>query len=190
MGCYTPCKTRHACTFVSSSPFHSVHTLSERPHHPHLLLQSLHRTGLTHRYRPQRCRFHRFTYSTIIHLQSHPFLDITMYETLVRPHKVSHIPHLESIALVSQRLQQADINREQKRLRQIANNKRKREDSSGDESPPESKPILDKQLSVPPSSSSSRLSVSSSLPQVRGHTSYLTFAVLVPFSVPLQLPEA
>jgi len=113
-----------------------------------------------------------------------------MYETLVRPHKVSHIPHLQSIAHVSQRLQQADINREQKRIRQIANNKRKREDSSADESPPESKLILDKQLSVPPSPSSSRLSVSNPLPQVRGHTSYLTFAVLVPFSVPSQLPEA
>jgi len=114
-----------------------------------------------------------------------------MYETLVRPHKVSHIPHLQSIAHVSQRLRQADIHREQKRLRQIANNnKRKREDSSGDESPPESKPVLDKQLSVPPSSSASRLSVSNPLPQVRGHTSYLTFAVLVPFSVPSQLPEA
>lgn len=128
-----------------------------------------------------------------------------MYETLIRPHKVSHIPHLQPITQVSQLLKQAEKKREEKRLRQIANNsnntKRKRDTESIDPSLssdelPESKRIrlddgADLTIPIPPSPpSSSRLSVSNALPEVRGHTSYLTFAVLVPFSAPSQLLEA
>jgi tRNA (adenine57-N1/adenine58-N1)-methyltransferase len=164
-----------------------------------------------------------------------------MYETLLRPHEVAQVPQPQSIKDVSEKLKDAEKRREEKRLRQIANNKarlasvitstkRKRGDA-GDASPEnkrvkteedadegvEAEAVLTtvsvqmdmikadeeteqdllvadeshmKEItppsypSTPPPPTPSRISVSNALPEVRGHTSYLTFAVLVPFSIP------
>lgn len=154
-----------------------------------------------------------------------------MYETLLRPHEVSQIPQLQSIGHVSQKLKEAEKRREEKRLRQIANNKarlntttttttltkRKRDDpldnndndndysTEHDLPPSEAKRVKSSETeavdkdemmikvdddddttthnrggSTLPVSKQSRISVSNALPDVRGHTSYLTFAVLVP----------
>ncbi|KAJ8454303.1 hypothetical protein ONZ51_g13105 [Trametes cubensis] len=46
--------------------------------------------------------------------------EITMYETLLRPHQVDTTPALEPIGAVAARLKQAEARREEKRLRQIA----------------------------------------------------------------------
>jgi tRNA (adenine57-N1/adenine58-N1)-methyltransferase len=165
-----------------------------------------------------------------------------MYETLLRPHEVAQVPQLQSIGQVSEKLKEAEKRREEKRLRQIANNKlrqassapaipsptepepvptkRKREDEDGHHTPrdltpdstsPEPKRVksdaeaantitasvqmdmedFDGEMMVDESPmevgdsspvSKPRISVSNALPDVRGHTSYLTFAVLVPLS--------
>lgn len=153
-----------------------------------------------------------------------------MYETLLRPHEVSQIPKLESVSVVSQRLQAAERKREEKRLKQIANaksrnaagdgrsGKRKRDSDGDEEVAGESSEGGNKrvrtdeeeeaeeprgvalQVDVPPTLSPSplttevqngpeesntvtavtRLHVSKALQEVRGHTSYLTFACLLP----------
>jgi tRNA (adenine57-N1/adenine58-N1)-methyltransferase len=173
-------------------------------------------------------------------LPSH--VEITMYETLLRPHEVAQVPQLQPIGQVSENLKEAEKRREEKRLRQIANNKarqaaiaptvpsptepesaptkRKREDEDDCHTPsdlapdgasPEPKRVksdgeathiitasvqmdvedFDREMMVDESPievgdsspvSKPRISVSNALPDVRGHTSYLTFAVLVPLS--------
>lgn len=62
-----------------------------------------------------------------------------MYETLSRPHEVSHVK-LQTIGQVSQKLKTAEIRKEEKRITQIANaklananRKRKREGSKNDD---------------------------------------------------------
>jgi len=65
------------------------------------------------------------------------FVEITMYETLMRPHEVSQIPSLKSVRQVGEELKDMAVRREERRLRQIASSaasraKRKREES-GDE---------------------------------------------------------
>ena len=66
------------------------------------------------------------------------FVEITMYETLMRPHEVSQIPSLKSVRQVGEELKDMAVRREERRLRQIASSaasraKRKREEA-GDES--------------------------------------------------------
>ena len=46
--------------------------------------------------------------------------EITMYETLLRPHQVDAVPPLVSVAAVGAQLKKAEARREEKRLRQIA----------------------------------------------------------------------
>lgn len=164
--------------------------------------------------------------------------EITMYETLLRPHEVNTVPRLLPVSEVSSRLKQAEVKREQKRQRQISaaaakrgKGKRKRDDADElgmkdmipddaedtskkakvEEDPEESD--LDgnaasgsaaKALETPPEISvahsvgglhekepiaepdlanSAKFNVSKVMSEVRGHTSYLTFAVLLP-SIP------
>lgn len=71
-------------------------------------------------------RFHSF------HL-----IEITMYETLMRPHEVTQMPLLKSVRQVGEELKDMAVRREERRLRQIASSaasraKRKREEA-GDE---------------------------------------------------------
>jgi tRNA (adenine57-N1/adenine58-N1)-methyltransferase len=151
--------------------------------------------------------------------------DITMYETLVRPHDVTHVPALQSITEVADKLKKSEGVREIKRLRQIAagqrshenphGEKRKRSEEMNDqEEPPvaeaedsgsgkrlktddemdDGTPSQDADVSRSLDESSTqsaragasipappaKISVSKAIPEVRGHTSYLTFATLLP----------
>lgn len=53
--------------------------------------------------------------------------DITMYETLLRPHEVNTLPALRSVNEISNKLKKAQATREEKRLKQIAASQAKRE---------------------------------------------------------------
>ncbi len=181
-------------------------------------------------------------------------VEITTYETLLRPLEVFQAPPLPSIGLLAARLKHAEQRREDKRLRQIAANraqaaaaagttttadadtemaldadadmtleddadadadaenkevvgaKRKQPtlstpaflspDDLDEESAPHkrartdvastSTPVAEASTSTPGASTSTstpapaRLNIAKVLPEVRGHTSYLTFACLVP----------
>ena len=153
-----------------------------------------------------------------------PAPEITMYETLLRPHQVDVAPALPSVAAVSAQLKRAEARREEKRLRQIAQAhrgnaaaaKRKREDAApaagspspagkrvktaeGEEAeaPADAEPKQEQgegqsavvaaegQQEVEPEQAQepAKVSLSKAFAEVRGHTSYLTFAVLLPASV-------
>ncbi|KZP18947.1 tRNA methyltransferase complex GCD14 subunit [Athelia psychrophila] len=152
---------------------------------------------------------------TVNALNEAGFTDITMYETLIRPHEVNQIPALQSVSEISDRLKLAEQKREEKRLRQIALSrsngiaKRKRSEvGDGDAVDPheenshkrvkaddEDETMEAAVESFPPAdaleassspgdgaegASPQTINVPTVLPEVRGHTSYLTFACLVP----------
>ncbi|OCH87724.1 tRNA methyltransferase complex GCD14 subunit [Obba rivulosa] len=167
---------------------------------------------------------------TVSALNEAGFTDITMYETLIRPHQVDAVPPLSPISDVSAKLRQAEQRREEKRLRQIAISraarhaagKRKRdgdadEEAEGagkkaktdDEGEPRSEELAGEPAAsagaetpaakdeVPTSGQSTpaqgsgetdlgtaeplaKITLSKVFPDVRGHTSYLTFACLLP----------
>ncbi|KII90936.1 hypothetical protein PLICRDRAFT_39516 [Plicaturopsis crispa FD-325 SS-3] len=158
---------------------------------------------------------------TVSALNEAGFSDITMYETLLRPHEVNQTPPLVSVNEIAEKLKLAEQKREDKRLRQIATSrtryaegngsKRKREgaaeegedtaENSGnkkartDDEDGESHPqreVVDSTASsqLPHSSTKSetvpappaKINVSKVMSEVRGHTSYLTFARLLPRS--------
>lgn len=153
--------------------------------------------------------------------------ELTMYETLVRPHDVHQIPRLVSIETVMGQVKLHELKKEQRRLQQVAasdkkrnSRKRKREDEeeggpdldlgTGDQkrrrdvdaaAPHPSTagliavtaatPDADSSTLDPPHQTLSRqdarlASLATStpmakpMPEVRGHTSYLTFASLLP----------
>jgi len=159
---------------------------------------------------------------TVNALNEAGFTDITMYETLIRPHETSQFPALKSVREVGENLKLLAVKREAKRQKQIANSrarnqqktqigangvaKRKR-DEGGEQLDDTSKriktdeedageiqvpsvaslnPTLHDGTSLPdttgPAATSPprSLNVSKVFPEVRGHTSYLTFACLVP----------
>ncbi|KAF7987034.1 hypothetical protein HWV62_151 [Athelia sp. TMB] len=152
---------------------------------------------------------------TVNALNEAGFTDITMYETLIRPHEVNQIPALQSIKEIGENLKQAEQKREEKRLRQIALSrsngiaKRKRSESNdgdvpdsspenahkrvkGDDEDETMEPNVERLSSAGAVDAASSteddardntpksINVSTVLPEVRGHTSYLTFACLVP----------
>ncbi|KAF8073972.1 tRNA methyltransferase complex GCD14 subunit [Lyophyllum atratum] len=165
---------------------------------------------------------------TVNALNDAGFIEITMYETLIRPIDVSHVPVLQPIGEISERLKQAERKREDKRLKQIAagrqnTSKRKRDDGTSlqdqpeeeqpaetaaggskrmktDEEDGDAEPKLamdfDPQdeadttaAGAPPDPRPAvfppqKMSVSKIMSEVRGHTSYLTFASLQPFEPP------
>ncbi|KAI0269960.1 tRNA methyltransferase complex GCD14 subunit-domain-containing protein [Gloeopeniophorella convolvens] len=159
---------------------------------------------------------------TVSALNDAGFTDITMYETLLRPHEVNQGPRLVPISAVADKLKLAERGREDKRQRQIAASraryveKRKRGDSAnadagadadadtleakklktaGDdhaqaqvaaseapdvamgEALEDGTPAADD--AVPAMQILSRVSK-----EVRGHTSFLTFACLLPALAP------
>ncbi|KAH9025398.1 tRNA methyltransferase complex subunit Cpd1 [Lactarius pseudohatsudake] len=135
---------------------------------------------------------------TVSTLNDAGFTDITMYETLLRPHEVTQAPPLPRIDTVSEKLKRLERVREDKRLRQIAASrahhaeKRKREDSLARAEPAselESKRPKtvagDDGGDVAPAPATQVLSRHSK--EVRGHTSFLTFACLLPSQTPAQL---
>jgi len=157
---------------------------------------------------------------TVNALNEAGFTDITMYETLIRPHEVNQIPTLLPIGEVSEKLKNAEQKREEKRLRQIANarsnprGKRKRGDAADGEifeaiedtgnkrvktddedevgsrietsqsvemvSLPDTFSPSGEPQPTDPYTSSTKMNIFKAMPEVRGHTSYLTFACLVP----------
>ncbi|KAH9947443.1 tRNA methyltransferase complex GCD14 subunit, partial [Amylocystis lapponica] len=156
---------------------------------------------------------------TVSALNDAGFTEITMYETLLRPHQVDAGAPLAPVGEVSARLKQAEARREEKRLRQIANSraargaagKRKREAAEAEaadvmgkkpKTDDEDGPLVVAEADVeaaaaggeagetagaagcqpadPVSAPPARSSVSKAFPEVRGHTSYLTFACLLP----------
>ncbi|GLB38651.1 putative catalytic subunit of tRNA (adenine-N(1)-)- methyltransferase, which catalyzes the formation of N(1)- methyladenine at position 58 (m1A58) in initiator methionyl-tRNA [Lyophyllum shimeji] len=174
---------------------------------------------------------------TVNALNDAGFTEITMYETLLRPIDVSHVPVLQPVGEISEKLKQAERKREDKRLKQIAagrqsTSKRKREDegtpvkdqtimeeaaeeaaggskrikTDDEDGAPldavptpamdldpheESDAALPTTVASPPAPSPSpiapkKISVSKVMPEVRGHTSYLTFASLQPFEPPAE----
>ncbi|KAI0248651.1 1-methyladenosine methyltransferase catalytic subunit Gcd14 [Lactifluus subvellereus] len=170
---------------------------------------------------------------TVSALNDAGFSDITMYETLLRPHEVTQAPRLARIGSAEEKLKQQERNREDKRQRQIAasrarrhaSEKRKRQDDSAsvaepadpdcseleakkakttmqsdddatpvpdvamdmNEEPPENDTPApadaadDATPSLPaPASAPATQVLSRHSKEVRGHTSFLTFACLVP----------
>jgi len=157
---------------------------------------------------------------TVNALNEAGFTDITMYETLIRPHEVNQVPTLLPIGEVSEKLKKAEQKREEKRLRQIANarsnprGKRKRGDAADGQIIEAAEDTGNKRVktddedevgsrietsqsvemvSLPdtfspsgepqptdPYTSSTKMNIFKAMPEVRGHTSYLTFACLVP----------
>jgi len=161
---------------------------------------------------------------TVSALNEAGFTDITMYETLIRPHEVSQVPSLPAIGEICEKLKKAEHKREEKRLRQIANSrsnpsgKRKRGDGADEEIIQVAEDTWNKRVKtydeddtgsqidvetseancdhpqsvqigrseVQPTdayTSTTKINVSKVMPEVRGHTSYLTFACLVPVSL-------
>jgi len=157
---------------------------------------------------------------TVSALNDAGFTEITMYETLLRPHEVNQMPVLQTIGDINKKLKEAEQKREAKRLKQIASSqhsKRKREGNTDDELadddndgatvgtkrvktddedasnlqnhsasqelPPETleMPIPSStKIDAVPVAPSLKICVSKVVPEVRGHTSYLTFACLLP----------
>lgn len=138
-----------------------------------------------------------------------------MFETLIRPHDVTPAPALQNITEVGEKLKKAELNREEKRLQQIANGKtiygakRKRDEEdeeqesviiddslSGkrvktDEEMDDQTygqdgeaPRMDASQSTAAAAGSpgllTKIILSKTMSEVRGHTSYLTFACLLP----------
>jgi tRNA (adenine57-N1/adenine58-N1)-methyltransferase len=131
-----------------------------------------------------------------------------MYETLLRPHEVNQIATPLTVAEIGENLKKAEQRREEKRLKQIANSRLrntaqekrqrddeivgsfveskrlKRESEGGDDvslqDVGESLPAaLAETPDLPPRKNKI---VSKVMAEVRGHTSYLTFACHVPCS--------
>lgn len=169
-------------------------------------------------------------------LHSFISLDITMYETLLRPHQVAHLAPLVPIDVIRKKLQVAEVQKEERRLKQIASSRAKRDDAAGktqdssngkqrgkrkrdeiDEGAVEDGepgPSNVKRMKTQPpkagetdndfvepvssgadlqgkansnealATSSSLLTVTQPIKEVRGHTSYLTFACLLPSIFP------
>jgi len=147
---------------------------------------------------------------TVAALNDHGFSDISMFECLIRPHDVSTVPKPTDISQIVRRLQDADVKKEERRQRQIANAvlrnnaaKRKREEEAGGAeagTTPEDQDVsteapakrlkteqtvesadVDSTLAVPsPAATPATQVVSRVIPEIRGHTSYLTFAIKLP----------
>ncbi|KAJ7845370.1 tRNA methyltransferase complex GCD14 subunit [Mycena olivaceomarginata] len=169
---------------------------------------------------------------TVSALNDAGFSDITMYETLVRPHDVNQVPPLQSITEVADKLKKAEGVREIKRLRQIAAGQRSHENPHGEkrkwsqevgyqgelpvaeaedsgsgkrlktddemnDGTPSQNADVSRSLDEPATQTvhasilapPAKISVSKAIPEVRGHTSYLTFATLLP-PMPPALPES
>ncbi len=205
-----------------------------------MLLQPVHGASPPHCLRLKRGGLHgcalSLQQSVKIGLTVPRYAEITMYETLLRPHQVESTPPLTPISVVSDRLKQSEARREEKRLRQIANAragaerraKRKAEEEAANEKdgkriksdgegesdpvPPEvqaqderaatdgmrldgaadaaaaspiraasSAPVED--ATTTEESEPQKITLSKTFAEVRGHTSYLTFAVLLPAAV-------
>ena len=200
----------------------------ERPCGQNLLFQSLYGASSSDCFSPKRSWLHRYAIAFGVprFLSDAVRTEITMYETLLRPQEVVPVT-LPPIGQVMQRLKNAEVEAEARRLRQIAkanerNKKRKLEtehivanvgtEAESTRRNPHKKPKTDQEVassegcedgelvegpsnehsqgkvSKPPVTGQSRKTplpegtfhVTRPFTDVRGHTSYLTFAVLLP----------
>ncbi|KAJ6494627.1 tRNA methyltransferase complex subunit Cpd1 [Mycena vitilis] len=141
---------------------------------------------------------------TVSALNDAGFSDITMYETLVRPHDVTHTPVLQSVTEVADKLKKAEGVREIKRLRQIADGQRNHENPHGEKRKRSEETSQQEEIiaaDAGDSGSGKRLKTddgmddgtpsqdADAIPEVRGHTSYLTFATLLPPMPPAPLED-
>ncbi|KZT73957.1 tRNA methyltransferase complex GCD14 subunit [Daedalea quercina L-15889] len=167
---------------------------------------------------------------TVTALNDAGFSDITMYETLLRPHQVDSVPALPPISQIGEKLKKSEQKREEKRLRQIANSraaagKRKRSDDADEDDGDRAEGSLGKRLKTDdeddvtqhedeqsprtgnqqsgrpvadaaetkgalPENPPRKITISKTFPEVRGHTSYLTFACLLPTLPVAQTPAS
>lgn len=159
-----------------------------------------------------------------------------MYETLLRPHEVAQLPAPTPIYTIRNKLQLAEVQKEKRRLKQIAASRAKRDltadmsdggtmtqsgskrkrgspndedvEENGDSAPTAVKRVKTQEVAVGepetlhniagsissnvdpkgnekvPTESPSPLIVTQPIKEVRGHTSYLTFACLLPSIFP------
>jgi tRNA (adenine57-N1/adenine58-N1)-methyltransferase len=147
-------------------------------------------------------------------------LDITMYESSIRPHDVYQLPRPITVSEIIARVKAKEISNEERRLRQIQasrqqNRKRKRQGTG--EEPDEDEPLskrrkddveeaaqegtddLEAGRAAEPSitpcpksrieNTDHKVPMSKPISEVRGHTSYLTFAVLLPLETSIVAPE-
>ncbi|KAI0763652.1 tRNA methyltransferase complex GCD14 subunit-domain-containing protein [Trametes elegans] len=186
---------------------------------------------------------------TVSALNDAGFTELTMHETLLRPHQVDAAPALEPVGAVGARLKQSEARREEKRLRQIAHarlglarraaattkrkaaddgdgaqdGKRARADGGAQDADADADADVEMKVSpeeqaqdeaealaeaaaaqgrvgdedegvvvhvreqapeakeeASPEPLPQKITLSKAFPEVRGHTSYLTFAVLLP----------
>lgn len=122
-----------------------------------------------------------------------------MYEVLSRPHEIVTAPSLETISSISSRLRDQEIRKEERRQFQIANARQRKVQqeaaATGQEAePPAKRPRLDESerkavRAANPAArpvKEERWPMQVSFPalkpvhEIRGHTSYLTFATLYP----------
>jgi len=133
---------------------------------------------------------------TVSALNEASFSEVAMYETLIRPLEITQST-LPSVDLVAERLKVGEVRKEARRLRQIENarsRKRKRGeatdpgddddsiDQNGDEgeSGHRNGTSSTKANATPQELQLPKMVLSKPLQEVRGHTSYLTFATLLP----------
>ncbi|KZO97016.1 tRNA methyltransferase complex subunit Cpd1 [Calocera viscosa TUFC12733] len=127
---------------------------------------------------------------TVAALNESTFSDVTMYETLLRPSEVQPIS-LQSVDTVADKLKIGEVQKEARRLRQIeasvGGQKRKLEelDSAADSADSNDGTTIQQQDPKHNGPALSKTTIDTAIvskaPQeVRGHTSYLTFATLLP----------
>ena len=122
---------------------------------------------------------------TISALNTEGFTGIETYEVLVRPWEVYTVPSGErKVGEVAQSLKESERKREERRKRQVEENVsgvsagRKRKENPLQEGEGEGR---GKRVRVDPASLGvGGRNVGKVIPETRGHTSYLTFAILIP----------
>ena len=115
-----------------------------------------------------------------------------MYETLIRPFDVFQPPTMLPLKSIREKLQVSEQAKEDRRLHQIAQSRAKKDalNAPGSQpSEPHPKRKREDEESLPPKKSRatptpSTMIVTQPIKEVRGHTSYLTFATLLPSNIP------
>ena len=149
-------------------------------------------------------------------------LDITMYESSIRPHDVYQLPRPITVSDIIARVKAKEVSNEERRLRQIQasrqQNKKRKRNGTGEEldedEPPSKRRREDAEedaqegtddleagraaepsITITPrprsriENTDHKVTMSKPISEVRGHTSYLTFAVLLPLEISIVAPE-
>ncbi|KAF8587595.1 tRNA methyltransferase complex GCD14 subunit [Ramaria rubella] len=150
---------------------------------------------------------------TVSALNEHGFTDIKMYETLLRPHEVAQLPAPAPVSFIRDKLQRAEVGKEQRRLKQIAVSRARRAEpgpssaagaaevrsanhdgagkgrdkgkEKGKNTPTHTPTPTNTHTHTPTHTAPLTITTTHPIKEVRGHTSYLTFACLLPSPVPV-----